>query len=299
MIKTTRVRVLFLVLVTAAACGGADAADSAADAVRARGEAYLNEGRHDLAIAAFDSAIALRPDDHLAYRSRGMAYRATDEIDRAIKDFDRAIELKPDFASAINSRGFAHQLKGDYERAAQDFDRSIELAPGNAAAYRNRANARFILGRFADAATDLERSVKFHEDSVATRPGKHYNETGGYAVVWLHLARMRAGQNDSAEFAANAARVDSVSWPRPVIAFFNGKLTADQLVANTASETDARLRNDQRCGAEFFAGQAAMWKQQPDEARKRFETVVSTCSKRFTEHTVAVAELARLGSSAK
>ena len=299
MIKTTRVWVLFLVLGAAAACGDADSADTAADGVRARGEAYANQGRHDLAIHAFDSAIALRPNDHLAYRSRGVAYRATDEIDRAIQDLDRAIELKPDFASAINSRGFAYQLKGDYERASLDFDRSIELAPGNPAAYMNRANARFILGRFADAATDLERSLKVHQDSVAAQPGKRLNETGGYGVVWLHVARMRAGQDDAAEFTANAARVDSVGWPRPVISFFEGKLTADQLVAGTAAEADPRLRNDQRCGAEFFAGQAAMWKQQTSEARKRFETVVSTCSKRFTEHAVAAAELSRLGASSK
>jgi lipoprotein NlpI len=299
MIKTTWVPVLFLVLAGTAACGAAGSADAAADAVRVRGEAYLNQGKHDLAIHAFDSAIALRPNDHLAFRSRGAAHRAKDEIDRAIQDFDRAIELKPDFASAINSRGFAYQLKGDYERASRDFDRAIELAPANPAAYRNRANTRFILGRFADAATDLERSVKVHADSVAAQPGKRFNETGGYAVVWLHLARMRAGQDDATEFTANAARVDSVSWPRPVIAFFQGKLTADQLVAGTAAEADPRLRNDQRCGAEFFAGQAAMWKQQSSEARKRFETVVSTCSKRFTEHAVAVAELSRPGASSK
>ena len=296
MTKSLLTLLLMLGLASAGACGkaGADADD-----VRARGRAHLNRGEYDLAIAVLDSAIAMDPDDALLYRDRGMSYRARDDYDRAIRDFDRAVELDPKFASALNSRGFTYQLKGDYDRAIEDYDRSIELAPESPAAYRNRANARFILGRFADAASDLERSVKFHLDSAANRPAKRFNETGGYAVVWLHTARMRAGLNDSAEFAANAARVDSVAWPRPVIEHFAGRTTAERLVAGTASVADERLRNDQRCGAEFFAGQSALWRKQPAEARKRFDTVIATCSKRFTEHAVAVAELARLDAATK
>ena len=144
--------------------------------------------------------------------------------------------------------------------------------------------------------TSVFGALKF--TSAATPPPRHFDETGAYTVVWLHVARMRQGQDDAAEFAANSARVDSTSWPRPVIAFFAGKLTADQLVSGTAN-AEERQRNDQRCGAEFFAGQAAMWTKQPAEARKRFEATRATCSKRYTEHAAAVAELARLGASAK
>jgi lipoprotein NlpI len=110
---------------------------------------------------------------------------------------------------------------------------------------------------------------------------------------------MRDGQDDAAEFAANAARIDSAYWPRPVVSFFEGRLTADQLVAQTASVADPKLRTDQRCGAEFFAGQAAIWRKQLPEARKRLETMTTTCSKQFIEHAVAVADLARLGAAAR
>ena len=294
MTKSLLTLLLMLGLASAGACGkaGADADD-----VRARGRAHLNRGEYDLAIAVLDSAIAMDPDDALLYRDRGMSYRARDDYDRAIRDFDRAVELDPRFASAINSRGFTYQLKGDYDRAIEDYDKSIELAPESPAAYRNRANARFILGRFADAASDLARSVKFVE--AATPPPARFDETGGYAVVWLHVARMRAGQDDAAEFAANAARVDSTQWPRPVISFFQGTTAADQLVAGTASVADEKLRDDQRCGAEFFAGQAAIWRKLPSEARKRLETMTKTCSKRFIEYAVAEADLARLGAAAR
>jgi len=268
-----------------------------ADAYNSRGNAHASKRDHDRAIVSFDSAIRLRPNYALAFRNRGVSHAATDDFDRAMKDFDQAIALKPDYASAFNSRGFARQLTGDYEHALQDDDRSIELAPESPAAYRNRANVRFILGRFGDAASDLERSVKFIE--AATPRSERFNETGGYAVVWLHVAKMRQGQDDAAEFAINSARVDSTYWPRPLITFFQGKLTADELVALTASVADPKLRNDQRCGAQFFAGQSALWKKQFGEARTRLTTMSTTCSKRFIENAAAVADLARLRSAAK
>lgn len=326
--KRTTAVLLTLALGTTIGCGQSKA--DAAAAVKARGVYHLQAGKYDLAIQAFDSAIAMKPDDSdafnsrgnayaskkdldraiqnydsaitlrpeqaFAYKNRGTTYAAKDQVDRAIQDFDQAIALKPDFAGAYNGRGFAHQRKGEYERAIQDFDKSIQLAPGSSAAYRNRANLHFILGHFAESAADLEKALQVYESEG--RLSDPFNETTAYAVVWLHAAKMRLGQNDSAEFATRSARIDSVSWPRPIVSFFTGRMTADQLVANTAN-AEERLRNDQRCGAEFFAGQAAMARKQSAEARKRFEATKTFCSKRYVEHMVAEAELGRMGVAAK
>ena len=269
-----------------------------AEAYNSRGNAYAAKRELDRAIQNYDSAITLRPDNAFAYKNRGTSYASKDEFDHAIQDLDQAIKIKPDFSGAFNSRGFAYYLKGDYERAVQDYSQAIQLTPEGGAAYRNRANALFVLGRFAEAAGDLERSLKHHKGTSATQPAKYLDETGAYTVVWLHVAKMRQGQDDAAQFATNSARVDPATWPGPVIAFFDGKLTADQLVAGTTS-AEERLRSDQRCGSEFFAGQVAMWKKQPEEARKRFEATRATCSKRYTEHATAVAELGRLGTAPK
>jgi lipoprotein NlpI len=267
-----------------------------ADAFNSRGNAYASKKDLDRAIQDYDSAITLRPQQPFAYKNRGTAFAAKDDVERAIQDFDKAIALKADFAGAYNSRGFAFQRKGEYERALQDFDKSIQLAPGSAPAFRNRANLHFILGHYAESASDLERALQFYESE--SKLSDRFNETAAYAVVWLHVAKMRLGQNDSVEFASRSARIDSVAWPRPVVSFFTGKMTADQLVANTAN-AEERLRNDQRCGAEFFAGQVAMAKKQTAEARKRFEATKTFCSKRYVEHMVAEAELGRLGVAAK
>jgi lipoprotein NlpI len=308
-------------MLLAIACGRANAD---ADAVRGRGSFHLSEGKYDLAIQELDSAIALRPDDAdayisrgnayaskrdldraiqsydsaialrpnqaFAYKNRGMTYTTKGDFDRAIQDLDRAIALQSDYATAFSSRGFAYQMKGDYERAVKDYDRSIELSPNSAAAYSSRANVQFILGHFSEAARDLERSLSFYQ--AETKPSEFLSEPGAYGVIWLHLAKMRQGLADAEEFTANAARIDSTTWPSQIAAFYAGKLSADRLVALAGNgETDRQP--DQRCGAEFFIGQAAVSHKQAAEARKRFEATLG-CSKRRVERAIAEAELRRL-----
>lgn len=314
-----------VLLLLALACGKASA-----DAVRARGRAHLVQGRYDLAIKALDSAIAMKPDDadayiirgnayaakhdmdgaiqsygsaialrpnqSFAYRNRGISYTAKGELDRAIKDLDRAIALQPGQSSTFSSRGYAYQLKGDYERALQDYGRSIDLSPGSAAVLRNRANVHFILGHFADATRDYERALSYYQ--AETGPTEPLSEMGGYGVIWLRLAKMRQGQADAEQFTANAARVDSTTWPSRIVAFSMGKLTAEQLIA-LADSGEASRRGDQRCGAELFIAETALSKNQAAEARKRFEATLSACTTRDVERAVAEAELRRLGVGRK
>ena len=46
-----------------------------------------------------------------------------------------------------------------------------------------------------------------------------------YSLLWLHLARMRQGKNDRADFAQRAAKVSMTAWPAPVLQYFLGKST--------------------------------------------------------------------------
>src|SRR6516165_4910804 len=79
-------------------------------------------------------AAGQESDDDLAtaYNNRGLAYDGKEEHDRAIADFDRAIELNPDDAVAYDNRGYVYDAKGDQDRAIADYDKSIELDSGKA-----------------------------------------------------------------------------------------------------------------------------------------------------------------------
>ncbi len=61
----------------------------------------------DAAIADFDKAIELNPEDAMAYYNRGTAYAGLEQFDAAIADFDKAIELNPDFVEAYHNRALS------------------------------------------------------------------------------------------------------------------------------------------------------------------------------------------------
>ena len=84
--------------------------------------------QHVTAIADFDTAIRLKPDDAKTYYRRGNAKFDLGQDDAAINDYDTAIRLKPDFARAYVGRGLAkHNLRRTME-AKQDFQTALKLA---------------------------------------------------------------------------------------------------------------------------------------------------------------------------
>ena len=91
------------------------------------GWACLDKGKYDDAIADFDKAIALDPNDAAAYGNRGNAYYSKGEVDRAIADYTKVIALNPNDAKAYYNRGNAYDDKGEVDRAIADCPSSDNL----------------------------------------------------------------------------------------------------------------------------------------------------------------------------
>ena len=85
-------------------------------------------GQYAAAIADFDTAIRLKPDDAAAYYNRGVVKGKLRQYIAAIADFDTAIRLKPDDAAAYYNRGYAKGKLGQYFAAIADSDTAIRHA---------------------------------------------------------------------------------------------------------------------------------------------------------------------------
>ncbi|GLS23625.1 hypothetical protein GCM10007874_66460 [Labrys miyagiensis] len=90
------------------------------------GTRHLHDGRHDLALADFNQAIAHAPDAAEAFYGRALTHQHRKALDEAITDFDRALELDPAHIDALFKRSAVHRLKGDFDKAAADFDHAIK-----------------------------------------------------------------------------------------------------------------------------------------------------------------------------
>ena len=129
-----------------------------------RGVAKVESGLYSAAIADYDEAIRLNPDNlYQVYYERGYARMMRREHALALGDFNRAIELKPDYADAYNARGMARNVLMQPAEAIKDLDEAIRLDPNHARAYTTRGVAKTSLKRFQEAKADLEKALELAE----------------------------------------------------------------------------------------------------------------------------------------
>src|SRR5262244_928116 len=62
---------------------------------------------------------------------RGDAYVTKHDYDGAVADYDAALQIEPNNPHIYNARGSAYQKKGDYDAAIADYDAAIRLDPSS------------------------------------------------------------------------------------------------------------------------------------------------------------------------
>ena len=83
----------------------------------------------DAIVLCCDDLIAQDMANSMTFVERGNAYLNKGDDDRAIADYDAAISLDPDCAEAYGRRGDAHFNKRDYDRAIADYDAALRRNP--------------------------------------------------------------------------------------------------------------------------------------------------------------------------
>ena len=161
---------------------GKQSTDNKEAALVDRGIAYANKGDFDSAIADYDKALELKPDDADVFYNRGNSHEKKGEIDKAIADYDKAIELKPDDGYAFYNRGFAYENKGDFDSAIANFDKALELKPDDGDAFGNRGLAYANKGDFDRAIADYNKAVEIYPDYEAAffNRGLAYENKGDF-----------------------------------------------------------------------------------------------------------------------
>ncbi len=69
-----------------------------------------------------------------------MALREQDRVDESLAAFDKALALKPDFVDAYNNLGIAHRKQGRINEAIDSYQRALFYDANSASAYINLAN---------------------------------------------------------------------------------------------------------------------------------------------------------------
>ena len=217
--------------------------------------------------------------------------------------YDEAIEL---FTRAINSdelglknraqayayRGIAKATTGDYDGAQLDLNSSVALDSDFAAdAYAYRGYIKLVLGQAKDATADLEKSAE-----LLIWP---------YNVLWLHLARLKAGLPDEGprSLSNNAITLDVkrnqdgtpglTRWPGALVKFMQGTGTRVS-VAAAAQEGDPARLAERVCDVDFYIAELDLARNDTAAARPQLERAAEKCPFASFERMGATAELMRL-----
>ena len=141
-----------------------------------RGNAHLSQKQYTEAIADYDKAIQLNPEFSDTYHWRGRATHSLEQYTEAIADYDKAIQLNPEFSDAYHWRGRAKHSLEQYDEAITDYDEAIRLDVNNLHAYRYRAKTKMIFEKWISAQQDLQLALLLAEKTGDAELIREINE---------------------------------------------------------------------------------------------------------------------------
>ena len=176
---------------------------------RDRGSELYQRGKYEQAIAYYDEAIDIDPDDAQTYFLRGLAKEENEQHEDAIVDFDKAININPNNAESYHWRGITKFQLSQHKDAIVDFDKAININPNNAESYHWRGVSKYVFGQYQDG----------YEDAIADfDTAIRLNPNSAISYYWRGLANNERGQFD----AAIADFTDAISLnPEHAEAYFN------------------------------------------------------------------------------
>jgi protein O-GlcNAc transferase len=238
----------------------ADAAEHAAAhlVVAACGK---KEGKVEIAASHVQAALALTPNDPIAYYLDAELKEAMRDLSGAIASLSRALQLNPKFVQAYHYAGILKGESGDLEGAATAFAEAIRLEPGHARSWNNLGNVQRSLGRMDEAKASFAHALLLRPD---------------YDLAAANLASVQRdiGEVEAAETTLRDAlkRHASTEPYRPLLVLLAGLLRERGLL-DEATQLYTRaiaVAPEKSAGEWFNLGLVLGERGEPDAARDAF-----------------------------
>ncbi|MEO7052501.1 MAG: tetratricopeptide repeat protein, partial [Rhodanobacter sp.] len=120
-------------------------------------QVYAAKGEHKLALAEFQQALQLSPDNSKVLAQIGYQQYLDGHVKDAVASYRRALELQPADANLWGTLGALYMDAGNNTDATKALERSIAIAPV-AATLTNLGSLKYQVGDYASAA-ELQRQA--------------------------------------------------------------------------------------------------------------------------------------------
>jgi tetratricopeptide (TPR) repeat protein len=120
------------------------------------------KGRLDEAIAEWEQALAIEPDDARAHNNLGLALARQGRYDEAIPHYEKALQLDSRYDVIHLNLGRALAAKGRLDEAIPHLQVAAERSPDNAEVQQSLGQALMARGRLPDALPHFESAVRIN-----------------------------------------------------------------------------------------------------------------------------------------
>lgn len=127
-----------------------------------------NRQKFDEALAEVNQMINDSPDDANALILQGEIFRQLDKPDQALESFNEATKLAPQAPGPYQNRGEIYREQSEFAKAIDEFTKVLELQPGSLLPLVHRAEAYLNNNQLNEALADVD-AVLEREQVVAAR----------------------------------------------------------------------------------------------------------------------------------
>lgn len=261
-----------------------------------RGQAQADRNEMKAALSDFSEALKVNPQATDALYSRGVTYALMGQTTYALSDFAHLLDLAPNDPDTLYYRARIYMSQGKNEAALDDLSAVLKQRPEDVPSRLQRAGISIMLQRNEDAIADLNQLLK----KDPTAPGALYNrgraaqlegdyaaaardfstamvnrQSNPYAALRLYIVQARSGKKEAKPLDSAAKAFPADQWPLPIVAFYQGKMSEDDLLSMT------RVGNPQTAitlsaESQYYLGQWALLQDDKKAAQKHFEAALAT-----------------------
>lgn len=150
-----------------------------------RGSINKKTGDMEAALADYDKAISLQPNDAFYFGNRADLFYSLKKPEESIRDYNRALKYEVDDTTRyfiINNRGNAKAMKRDFQGAYEDFIEVLAFDSTEVSALTNLGAVLDNLNRGNEAFVYLERAIRLYpkETTAIGNLGFRYMGIGDY-----------------------------------------------------------------------------------------------------------------------
>ena len=117
------------------------------------------QGKHQLALAAYDLALKIQPDDAEVLINKGSTFIDIKNYVLALEVLEKATQIRPDIPEAWSNKGIALNNLNLYQESINAYNEAIKLAPSYHEAWSNKGATLNELKRYDEAITHYDKAL--------------------------------------------------------------------------------------------------------------------------------------------